>query len=157
MNTTITSVSGPGMWEDAAARALPVPIPPGETGTEVPADGGLPAPDTRRDHPPRPCSALPRRGRADGHRLVGRAPASVPRRGPAVRPLPRPPVPGDLVERARAGYAATALTAVITAMVVVAFLALAHLRAPDPAPQPIPSPLPAAAVPDPAADTPGSR
>ncbi|MFI6311849.1 hypothetical protein ACIBEK_17245 [Nocardia fusca] len=156
MNTAI-SVTGTGTREDVSARVRPGPVPQGETGTTRPDEGGLPGPDTRRPDPSRPCAATPHRGGADGYRPVVRPAAPVMRRGPAVAPRPRPPEPVDLVERARAGYAATALTAVITATVVVAFLALAHLRAPDPAPGPALPGIPAASVPGPAADAPGSR
>lgn len=156
MNTAI-SVTGTGTREDATARVRPGPVPPGETGTARPDEGGLPGPDTRRPGPPRPCAGTPRRGGASGFRPVVRPAVPVARRGPAVAPRSRPPEPGDLVERARAGYAATALTAVITATVVVAFLALAHLRAPDPAPGPTPPAIPGASVPGPAADAPGPR
>ncbi|MGW6334183.1 hypothetical protein [Nocardia rhamnosiphila] len=156
MNTAI-SVTGTGTREDVTARVRPGPVPPGETGTTRPDEGGLPGPDTRRSDPPRPCAATPHRGGANRYRPVVRPAAPVVRRGPAVAPRPRPPEPGDLVQRARAGYAATALAAVITATVVVAFLALAHLRAPDPAPGPALPGIPAAPVPGPAADAPGSR
>ncbi|MEU4434995.1 hypothetical protein ACH474_15680 [Nocardia rhamnosiphila] len=158
MNTAI-SVTGTGTREDVTARVRPGPVPAGETGTTRPDEGGLPGPDTRRPGPPRPCAATTtsHRGGANRYRAVVRPAAPVVRRGPAVAPRPRPPEPGDLVERARAGYAATALTAVITATVVVAFLALAHLRAPDPAPGPALPGIPAAPVPGPAADAPGSR
>ncbi len=154
MNTAI-SVTGTGTREDVTARVRPGPVPPGETGTARPGEGGLPGPDTWRPRPSRPCSAGLHRGGAIGYRPVVRSAAVVARRGPALRP--RPPEPGDLVGRARVGYAATALTAVITATVVVAFLALSHLRAPDPAPGPTPAGIPAAAVPGPAADAPGPR
>lgn len=156
MNIAI-SVTGTGTREDVTARVRPGPVPPGETGTARPDEGGLPGPDTRRPGPARPCAAAARRGGASGYRPVGRPPAPVARRGPAVAPRPGPPEPGDLVERARVGYAATALTAVITATVVVALLALAHLRAPDPAPGPTPPGIPGAMVPGPAADAPGPR
>ncbi|MET8796527.1 hypothetical protein ABZV91_08740 [Nocardia sp. NPDC004568] len=155
MNTTI-SVTGTGTREDVTVRARSGPVPPGATGTAQPAEGGLPGPDTRRSRPPCPCAAAQHRGGASGYRLVGPTAPAV-RRGPAVPPRSRPPEPGDLVERARTGHAATALTAVITATVVVAFLALAHLRAPDRAPEPTPPGIPAASVPGPAADTPGPR
>lgn len=154
MNTAI-SVTDTGTREDATARVRPGPVPSGETGPAYPAEGGLPGPDTRRPRPPRPCAAMPHPSGASGYRPDVRPATPTARRGPAV--APRPPVPGDLVERARAGYAATALTAVITATVVVAFLALAHLRASDPAPGPTPPAIPAAAVPGPAADAPGPR
>lgn len=155
MNTAI-SVTGTGTREDVTVRARSGPVPPGAIGTACPAEGGLPGPDTRRPRPPRPCAVVAHRGGASGYRpVVGPAPAA--RRGPAVAPRSRPPEPGDLVERARAGYAATALTAVITATVVIAFLALAHLRAPEPAPEPAAPGIPAAAVPAPAGGAPGSR
>ncbi|WP_433490477.1 hypothetical protein [Nocardia grenadensis] len=156
MNTAI-SVTGTGTRKDVAARVQCGPVPPGETGTAHPDEGGLPGPDTRRPALLRPCAAAPHRGGANGYRPLVRPTAPVARRVPAVAPRPRPPEPGDLVERARAGYAATALTAVITATVVVAFLALAHLRAPDPAPGPTPSGIPAGSVPGPAAEAPGPR
>lgn len=152
MNTAI-SVTGTGTREDVAARVRPGPVPPGATGTGVPGEGGLPGPGTWPDRPPHPCVTATHRGGAGGRRRIAEPPAPVLRRGPAVRP----PEPGDLVERARAGYAATALTAVITAAVVVAFLALAHLRAPDPAPQPVPSGIPDVSVPAPGPGAPGSR
>ncbi|MFQ6227361.1 hypothetical protein [Nocardia sp. NPDC002869] len=158
MNTAI-SVTGTGTREDVTTRVRSGPVPPGETGTTRPDEGERPGPDTRRPDPPRPCAATtaPHRGGANRYRPVVRPAAPVVRRGPAVAPRPRPPEPGDLVERARAGYAATALTAVITATVVVAFLALAHLRAPDPAPGPALPGIPAAPMSGPAADAPGSR
>ncbi|MEV3964980.1 hypothetical protein AB0M34_29510 [Nocardia sp. NPDC050193] len=156
MNIAI-SVTGTGTREDATARMRPGPVPPGETGIAHPDEGGLPGPDMRRPGPSRPCAAAPYPGGASGYRTVGRPAAPVARRGPAVLPRPGPPEPGDLVERARAGYAATALTAVLTATVVVAFLALAHLRAPDPVPGPTKPGIPGAVVPGPAADTPGPR
>lgn len=154
MNTAI-SVSATGTREDVTGRVRPVPVPPGATGTAGPAEGGLPGPDTWPDRPAHPCVTATYRGGPGGRRPIARPPA--PRRGPAVRPLSGPPEPGDLVERARAGYAATALTAVISAAVVVAFLALAHLRAPEPAPAPVPSGIPGVSVPDPGAGVPGSR
>lgn len=154
MNTAI-SVTGTGTREDVSDWARPGPVPPGETGTARPGEGGLPGPDTRRPRPFRPCSAALHRGGANGYCPVARSAAAVAHRGPAVEPCP--PEPGDLAGRARAGYAATALTAVITATVVVALLALAHLRAPDPAPVPAPAGIPAAAVPGPAADATGRR
>ncbi|MGW5382932.1 hypothetical protein [Nocardia sp. NPDC003963] len=152
MNTAI-SVTGTGTREDATARVRPGPVPPGATGTTVPDEGGLPGPGTW-GRPPGPCATTAYRDRSGGHRPTARP---VVRRGPAVRPQHRPPRPGELVERARAGYAATALTALISATVVVAFLALAHLRTPDPSPQPVPPGIPGAAVPGPGAGAPGSR
>ncbi|GGK95255.1 hypothetical protein [Nocardia jinanensis] len=156
MNTAI-SVTGTDTREDVSARVRPGPVPPGAAGTAASDEGGLPGPDTWPDRPSRPCGTATYRDGTGGYRPIARPPAPVVRRGPAVRPLSRPPEPGELVERARAGYAATALTAVISATVVVAFLALAHLRAPDPAPQPIPSGIPGPVVPGPGTDAPGSR
>ncbi|WP_459547133.1 hypothetical protein [Nocardia sp. X0981] len=141
MNTA-TSAFRTGTREDATGRAPSVPIQLGETGTDGPAGGGLPVRTTPRVRPPRPCPAVPR-GSGAGGRAVAMAPrpAVAHRCRPARPPQAAPATPAELVERARAGYAATALTAVVSAAVVVAFLALAHLRAPDPAPAPaVPAP-----------------
>ncbi|WP_280402784.1 hypothetical protein [Nocardia carnea] len=160
MNTAI-SVTGSGAWEDATTPTTLVPIPPGETGTGQPGDDGSPVPVTGRAvrscagiarpavaargaRPPLPAPSGAPVGAPGRRRAAVRiAPAHTPaRRGPAVAPAP-----AELVERARAGFAATALTAVITAAVVTGFLALAHLRAPDPQPAPVPTGIPAVAVP----------
>ncbi|WP_040836544.1 hypothetical protein [Nocardia brevicatena] len=42
---------------------------------------------------------------------------------------PRPPHPAEYVERAQVGFAALTLTAVSTALAVIALIAIAHLRA----------------------------
>ncbi|MEU1980280.1 hypothetical protein [Nocardia sp. NPDC019395] len=142
MNTAI-SVTGTGEWEGATTRTTPVPIPPGETGTGRPGGGGSPVRGTRPERTSHPCATLVRPAGTRGGRPPA-APHTTPaRRGPAV---PQP-VSDDLVHVARAGYAATAATAVLTAAVVVGLLALAHLRAPEPAPTPVPSGIPAVAVP----------
>lgn len=161
MNTAI-SVTGTGAWEDATTRTALVPIPAGETGTGRPGGGGSPVPSPGRAS--RPCAGMARpvaragrspivtgSGTPGGAHVRRRAAQAAPgrpaaRRGPAVAPAP-----GELVRRARAGFAATAATAMVTAAVVIGFLALAHLRAPDPQPAPVPSGIPAVAVP-PAAD-----
>lgn len=145
MNTA-TSAFRTGTREDARRRAPSVPIPLGETGADGPAGGGLPVRTTPRIRPPRPCLAV-RQGNGAGGRGAVVAPRSAVARRcrPARPPEAEPATPAELVERARAGYAATALTAAVSAVVVVAFLALAHLRAPDPAPAPA-VPVPSAEV-----------
>lgn len=151
MNTA-TSAFRTGTREDATGRAPSAPIPLGETGADNPAGGGLPVRTTPRVRPPHPCRAVPR-----GSGAGGRGAAMIPRSAVAHRcrtarpPEAGPSTPAELAERARAGYAATALTAVVSAAVVVAFLALAHLRAPDPVPAPV-VPVPPAEV-----GPPGSR
>lgn len=155
MNTAISVI---GTRDDVTARVRPGPVPPGAAGATVPAEGGSPGPGTWPDGPTRHCVTPAHRGSAGGPRPILRSTTTpAVRRGPAVRPLPRPPEPDDLMGRARAGYVATASTAVISATVVVAFLALAHLRAPEPVPQPIPSGVPGAAVPGSSPGAPGSR
>ncbi|MFI5716865.1 hypothetical protein [Nocardia sp. NPDC051750] len=152
MNTAI-SVTGTGAWEDATTRTAPVPIPPGETGTGCPGGDVSPVWDMRPERASRPCAPLTRRAGIRGGRPPAALRTTPARRGPAVPP----PVPGDLADVARAGYAATATTAVVTAAVVVGFLALAHLRAPDPVPTSVPAGIPAVAVPPETDGAPGVR
>ncbi|MEU4313664.1 hypothetical protein [Nocardia sp. NPDC024068] len=155
---TAFSPTRTGTWEDADARENPVPIPPGETGTGYQGDGGLPVPAPPRRPVPGPCTAAVPGAAERGVRRAVPVRDPVPRRGPAVDPHPRHPSPDEWVERARAGWAAVASTALITAAVVVVFLAMAHLRAPEPpAPAPIPSGIPAAAVPPGESGAPWSR
>ncbi|MGW0182436.1 hypothetical protein [Nocardia sp. NPDC003345] len=157
MNTA-TSPTRTGTWEDATARAVPVPIPPGETGAGRPDEGGLPVPAPPRHRAAGPCTAaVPGATRRGVRRAVPLRDGAA-RRGPAIDPPAPYPSPEEWVERARAGWAAVAATAAITAAVVVLFLALAHLRAPEPPAQmPVPSGIPAAAVPPGEAGVPGGR
>ncbi|WP_280508780.1 hypothetical protein [Nocardia flavorosea] len=139
MNTAI-SVTGTGAWEDVTSRTAPDPRTPGNTGMRRPGGGESPV---RLPHPgrtSRPCAAIARPGSGS------RAPAAL-RIGPAVRGRAVAPEPAELVQRARAGFAATAVTALLTAVVVAGFLALAHLRAPEPPPAPELPGIPAVAVP----------
>ncbi|MFD4401843.1 hypothetical protein ACFWPH_03675 [Nocardia sp. NPDC058499] len=141
MNTAI-SVTGTGAWEDATTRTALVPLPPTETGSCRPGEGESPV---RVPHPgrtSRPCAAVARPGARPG----GRAPAAL-RPDPAARGRAGSREPAELVQRARAGFAATAVTALLTAAVVAGFLALAHLRAPEPPPAPELPGIPAVAVP----------
>lgn len=138
MNTAI-SVTRTGAWEDTSIRTALVPIPP-PGGTHRPAAGGPPVRSTPPGRAPRPCAA---RARA-GERPVG-CPSAALRTDPAGRIRAAAPEPAELVQRARAGFAATAVTAVLTAVVVTGFLALAHLRAPESMPAPEPPGIPAAA------------
>lgn len=147
MNTAI-SVAGTGAWEAATTRTTPVPIPPGETGAGCPGEGGSPV---RVPPPARAagrCAAVARPGvRPAGDPGIAR------RTDPAGRGRAVTVEPAELVECARAGFAATAVTSVLTAAVVAGLLALAHLRAPEPPPAPEPPASPAVAVPVP----PGTR
>lgn len=141
MNTAI-SVTGTGAWEDVTSRTAPDPHPPGNTGMRRPGEGESPV---RRPYPgrtSRPCAAVVRPGSWPG----GRTPATL-RIEPTARGRAVAPEPAELVRRARAGFAATAVTALLTAVVVAGFLALAHLRAPEPPPAPELPGIPDVAVP----------
>lgn len=148
MNTAI-SVTGTGAWEDVTSRTAPVPRPPGDTGMRRPGEGESPV---RLSHPgraPRPCAAVARPGSWPGGRapVALRTEAAALRTEPAARGRAVVPEPAELVQCARAGFAATAATALFTAGVVAGFLALAHLRAPEPPPAPELPGIPAVAVP----------
>ncbi|WP_280426005.1 hypothetical protein [Nocardia carnea] len=141
MNTAI-SVTGTGAWEDATTRTALVPIPAGEAGTRRQGEGGSPVLVSHPGRASRPCAAVARPGLRPAGRSSTALRTDPPGRGRAVAPEP-----AELVQRARVGFAATAVTAVLTAAVVAGFLALAHLRAPEPPPAPEMPGIPAVAVP----------
>ncbi|MBF6348767.1 MULTISPECIES: hypothetical protein [Nocardia] len=151
MNTAI-SVTRTGAWEDTSTRAALVPIPPPVAGTRRSDAGGSPVRSAPPGRVSGPCAAVAR----PGGRLAGCPPTAL-RTDPGGRGRVVAPEPAELVQRARAGFAATAVTAVLTAAVVTGFLALAHLRAPEPLPAPEPPGNPAVAVPAVPGDAPGSR
>lgn len=140
MNTAI-SVTGTGAWEDVTSRTALGPRPPGDTGMRRPGEGESPVRLLHPGRTSRPCAAVARPGSRPGGRATAlRIEPATPGRAVA-------PQPAELVECARAGFAATAVTALLTAVVVAGFLALAHLRAPEPPPAPELPGIPAVAVP----------
>lgn len=107
----------------------PGPAARTDSGTAYPGAVVVRRAECRRGGIP-PRSTAGRRRAASPASLPGRAVPRCHTAAPGTRGrASRPPHPAEYVERARVGLATLALTAVSTALAVIALIAIAHLRA----------------------------